>query len=49
MDGPSPPPLRVVLTEYLAGGCLLDMDHIDAGSVMTMSVLLSDPTADHDG
>ena len=34
---------------YRAGGCLLDADHIDAHSLMTLSVLLSDPEADHDG
>jgi len=33
---------------YWAGGCLLDPDHIDAGSVLTMSALLSDPSS-HDG
>ena len=28
---------------YRPGGCLLDPDHIDAGSIMTLSLLLSDP------
>ena len=29
---------------YWPGGCLLDPDHIDAGSTLTLSALLSDPS-----